>query len=203
MSMLGTKWKLHGNGKSVRPGEVVAPGERLTWPLTIGVGMQHVVAMFGATFLVPIITGMPPATTLFFSGIGTLLFLVITQGKVPSYLGSSFAFIAPIMASQQQFGIPGALGGVVLAGAGLAVIGAVVQKFGAGWINRLMPPIVTGAIVALIGLNLAPAAKTTSTPPPSPRRSPSPPSSWSACCSRASWGGSASWWAWWWATWWP
>ena len=160
MSMLGTKWKLHGNGKAVRPGEVVAPDERLTWPLTIGVGMQHVVAMFGATFLVPIITGMPPATTLFFSGIGTLLFLVITQGRVPSYLGSSFAFIAPIMASQQQYGVPGALGGVVLAGVALAVIGAIVQKFGAGWINRLMPPIVTGAIVALIGLNLAPAAKT-------------------------------------------
>ena len=159
MSMLGTKWKLHGTGKSVRPGEVVRPDERLIWPLTVGIGMQHVVAMFGATFLVPIITGMPPATTLFFSGIGTLLFLVITQGRVPSYLGSSFAFIAPIMASQQQFGIPGALGGVVLAGAALAVVGAVVQKFGAGWINRVMPPIVTGAIVALIGLNLAPAAK--------------------------------------------
>jgi NCS2 family nucleobase:cation symporter-2 len=159
MSMLGTKWKLHGNGKSVRPGEVVAPGERLTWPLTIGVGMQHVVAMFGATFLVPILTGMPPATTLLFSGIGTLLFLVITKGRVPSYLGSSFAFIAPISASQQQYGVAGALGGVVLAGVGLALIGAVVQKFGAGWINRLMPPIVTGAIVALIGLNLAPAAK--------------------------------------------
>ncbi|AXJ09527.1 uracil-xanthine permease family protein [Arthrobacter sp. PM3] len=159
MSMLGTKWKLHGTGKSVRPGEVVRPDERLTWPLTIGIGMQHVVAMFGATFLVPILTGMPPATTLFFSGIGTLLFLVITQGRVPSYLGSSFAFIAPILASQQQFGIPGALGGVVMAGAVLAVVGAVVQKFGAGWINRLMPPIVTGAIVALIGLNLAPAAK--------------------------------------------
>ena len=160
MSMLGTKWKLHGNGKSIRPGEVVAPDERLAWPLTIGVGMQHVVAMFGATFLVPIITGMPPATTLFFSGIGTLLFLVITKGQVPSYLGSSFAFIAPIMASQQQYGVAGALGGVVLAGVGLAIIGAIVQKFGAGWINRLMPPIVTGAIVALIGLNLAPAAKT-------------------------------------------
>ena len=71
------------------------------------------------------------------------------------------------MASQQQFGVGGALGGVVLAGAGLAVMGAVVQKFGAGWINRLMPPIVTGAIVALIGLTLAPAAKTISTPPQS------------------------------------
>ncbi|GAC1376629.1 MAG: solute carrier family 23 protein [Pseudarthrobacter sp.] len=160
MSMLGMKWKLHGTGRSIKPGHVVAPDERLAWPLTIGVGMQHVVAMFGATFLVPIITGMPPATTLFFSGIGTLLFLVITKGRVPSYLGSSFAFIAPIMASQHQFGIPGALGGVLLAGVALAVIGAIVQKFGAGWINRLMPPIVTGAIVALIGLNLAPAAKT-------------------------------------------
>ncbi|MHC6223063.1 uracil-xanthine permease family protein [Arthrobacter sp. MMS24-S77] len=159
MSMLGTKWKLHGNGKTIRPGHVVAPEERLAWPLTIGVGMQHVVAMFGATFLVPIITGMPPATTLLFSGIGTLLFLAITKGRVPSYLGSSFAFIAPILASQQQFGIPGALGGVVLAGVVLALIGAVVQKFGAEWINRTMPPIVTGAIVALIGLNLAPAAK--------------------------------------------
>jgi xanthine/uracil permease len=159
MSMLGTKWKLHGNGKSIRPGHVVAPDERLAWPLTIGIGMQHVVAMFGATFLVPIITGMPPATTLFFSGIGTLLFLVITKGRVPSYLGSSFAFIAPIMASQQQYGVAGALGGVVLAGVVLALIGAIVQKFGAEWINRLMPPIVTGAIVALIGLNLAPAAK--------------------------------------------
>lgn len=159
MSMLGFSWTLHGNGKSIKPGQVVAPDERLAWPLTIGVGMQHVVAMFGATFLVPIITGMPPATTLLFSGIGTLLFLVLTRGKVPSYLGSSFAFIAPITASQAQFGIPGALGGVVMAGATLALVGAVVQKFGAGWINRLMPPIVTGAIVALIGLNLAPAAK--------------------------------------------
>lgn len=159
MSMLGMKWKLHGNGKSIRPGHVVAPDERLAWPLTIGIGMQHVVAMFGATFLVPIITGMPPATTLFFSGIGTLLFLVITKGRVPSYLGSSFAFIAPIMASQQQYGVAGALGGVVLAGVVLAIIGAIVQKFGAEWINKLMPPIVTGAIVALIGLNLAPAAK--------------------------------------------
>ena len=120
MSMLGTKWKLHGNGKSIRPGEVVKPDERLAWPRTIGVGMQHVVAMFGATFLVPIITGFPPATTLFFSGIGTLLFLVITKGQVPSYLGSSFAFIAPIMASQQQYGVAGALGGVVMAGVGLA-----------------------------------------------------------------------------------
>lgn len=159
MSLLGTNWTLHGDGRSVRPGEVVAPQERLAWPITIGVGLQHVVAMFGATFLVPILTHMPPATTLFFSGVGTLLFLVITRGRVPSYLGSSFAFIAPILASQQQFGAAGALGGVVVAGAVLAVVGAVVQAFGAQWINIVMPPVVTGTIVALIGLNLAPAAK--------------------------------------------
>ncbi|WP_138417181.1 uracil-xanthine permease family protein [Sinomonas gamaensis] len=159
MSMLGTRWKLHGDGRSVRPGEVVAPQERLVWPLTVGIGLQHVVAMFGATFLVPILTHMPPATTLFFSGIGTLLFLVVTQGRVPSYLGSSFAFIAPILASQQQFGVAGALGGVVVAGIVLALVGAVVQAFGAHWINIVMPPVVTGTIVALIGLNLAPAAK--------------------------------------------
>ena len=159
MSLLGTKWTLHGDGKTIAPGQVVTPDERLSWPRTIGIGLQHVVAMFGATFLVPLITGMPPATTLFFSGIGTLLFLVLTRGRVPSYLGSSFAFIAPIMASQQQFGVAGALGGVVVAGVTLAVLGLIVQKFGAAWINRLMPAPVTGTIVALIGLNLAPAAK--------------------------------------------
>ncbi|MGP9502012.1 uracil-xanthine permease family protein [Specibacter sp. AOP5-B1-6] len=159
MSLLGTKWKVHGDGKTIAPGEVVTPDERLSWPRTIGIGLQHVVAMFGATFLVPLITGMPPATTLFFSGIGTLFFLILTRGRVPSYLGSSFAFIAPIMASQQQFGVAGALGGVVVAGVTLAVLGLIVQKFGASWINRLMPAPVTGTIVALIGLNLAPSAK--------------------------------------------
>ena len=89
-------WRLHGDGRSIAPGEVVAPGERLTWPRTIGIGVQHVVAMFGATFLVPLLTGFDPATTLFFTGVGTLLFLGITSGRLPSYLGSSFALLAPI-----------------------------------------------------------------------------------------------------------
>ena len=92
-------WKLHGDGKNVAASEIVLPEERLTWPRTIGFGSQHVVAMFGATFLVPLITGFPPSTTLLFSGIGTLLFLIITQNQLPSYLGSSFAFIAPISAA--------------------------------------------------------------------------------------------------------
>lgn len=143
----------------MRPGEVVRPGERLTWPRTVGIGAQHVVAMFGATFLVPLITGFPPATTLFFSAVGTMIFLVVTAGRVPSYLGSSFAFLAPIGAAKAEHGMAGALGGVVLTGIALAAVGLVVQAAGAGWLRALMPPVVTGAIVALIGLNLAPAAK--------------------------------------------
>ena len=156
MSLLS--WKLHGNGKSVKDGDVVKPGERLAWPLTIGVGVQHIAAMFGATFLVPIITGFPPSTTLFFSGIGTLIFLALTKNKVPSYLGSSFAFLAPIAAAMSNGGMAVALGGVVATGVILAVVGLVVNAVGIGWINWLLPPIVTGSIVMIIGLNLASAA---------------------------------------------
>ncbi|MEF3404252.1 uracil-xanthine permease family protein [Agromyces sp. CCNWLW203] len=156
-------WTLHGDGKNVNPGEVVAPGERLSWPRTIGLGAQHVVAMFGATFLVPILTGFPPATTLFFSGIGTILFLVITKNRVPSYLGSSFAFIAPISAAMGAKGIGDPMGaalfGIVVVGVLLALVGLLVQWVGTRWIDVLMPPVVAGAIVALIGFNLAPAAK--------------------------------------------
>ncbi|MDI2099252.1 uracil-xanthine permease family protein [Ruicaihuangia caeni] len=152
-------WKLHGDGKAVASSEVVNPEERLSWPRTIGFGAQHVVAMFGATFLVPLITGFPPSTTLLFSGIGTLLFLIITANRLPSYLGSSFAFIAPITAAVAAEGRGAALGGVIVVGALLAIVGLVVHLSGTGWINALMPPVVAGTIVALIGFNLAPAAK--------------------------------------------
>ena len=161
-------WRLHGDGRSIAPGEVVAPGERLTWPRTIGIGIQHVVAMFGATFLVPLLTGFDPATTLFFTGTGTLLFLGITSGRLPSYLGSSFALIAPIGAVTGYMADGGgpidphkaslAQGGIIAAGVSLLLVGVVVHLAGAGWIDRLMPPIVTGAIVSLIGFNLAPSA---------------------------------------------
>jgi len=152
-------WTLHGDGKNVGATEIVAPEERLTWLRTIGFGSQHVVAMFGATFLVPLITGFPPATTLLFSGIGTLLFLVITANRLPSYLGSSFAFLAPISAATASGGPSVALGGIIVVGALLAVIGVVVHLTGTGWIDVVLPPVVSGAIVALIGFNLAPAAK--------------------------------------------
>ena len=152
------RWTLHGDGRTVAPDAIVRPEERLAWPLTIGIGAQHVIAMFGATFLVPLLTGFPPATTLLFSGIGTLLFLVITRNRVPSYLGSSFAFISPIMASTQAHSMGAALGGVLVTGVLLALLGLLVGRIGTGWIRALMPPVVMGSIVALIGFNLAPTA---------------------------------------------
>lgn len=152
------KWQLHGDGKKVGPGEVVLPDERLTWGRTAGIGLQHVVAMFGATFLVPLLTGFPPNTTLFFTAIGTVLFFLITAGKIPSYLGSSFALIAPILAVSSTLGPDYALGGIIATGATLALVGIIVHFAGARWIDAVMPPAVTGTIVALIGFNLAPAA---------------------------------------------
>jgi NCS2 family nucleobase:cation symporter-2 len=153
---------MHGDGKSIAAGAVVSTDERLSWPRTIGVGLQHIAAMFGATFLVPIITGFPPTTTLFFSGVGTILFLIITGNKLPSYLGSSFAFLGPIgaaMAANATGGMAAALGGIVFTGAVLAAVGFAVKAAGIGWINWLMPPVVTGTIVMVIGFNLAGAAK--------------------------------------------
>ena len=157
--MSGIGWALHGDGRSVGPGAVVRPEERLSWPRTVGIGLQHVVAMFGATFLVPILTGFPPATTLFFSAVGTVTFLLLTRNRLPSYLGSSFAFIAPIAAANDAGGPAVALGGVLLAGVLLAVVGLVVTAVCSRWIDVVLPPVVTGAIVALIGLNLAPTVK--------------------------------------------
>ncbi len=157
-------WSVHGDGKTVAPGAVVRPEERLSWPATIGIGVQHVIAMFGATFLVPLLTGFPVSTTLLFSGVGTLLFLLLTKNRLPSYLGSSFAFIAPIVAVGGSGGAPltdplhiaQTCVGVAVSGLLLAGVGLLVERFGTGWIEKLMPPVVAGSIVALIGFNLAP-----------------------------------------------
>ncbi|WP_156431574.1 solute carrier family 23 protein [Mycobacterium sp. GA-1199] len=138
---------------------VVAPDERLGWGRTIGLGAQHVVAMFGATFVVPVLTGFPPATTLLFSGVGTILFLLITGNRLPSYLGSSFSVIAPVTAAVASHGTGSALGGLVAVGLALVAIGGVVHLVGTRWLDVTLPPVVTGAIVALIGFNLAPSAK--------------------------------------------
>ncbi|MFO1217062.1 MAG: solute carrier family 23 protein [Burkholderiaceae bacterium] len=144
-----------------QPGTVVAPDERLPWPQTAAMGVQHVIAMFGATVLAPILMGFDPNVAILMSGIGTLIFFVVTGGKVPSYLGSSFAFIGVVIAATGFAGkgananIAVALGGIIACGALYTLIGLVVMGTGTRWIERLMPPVVTGAVVAVIGLNLA------------------------------------------------
>jgi uracil-xanthine permease len=152
-------WKVHGDGRTVTPGEVVRPDERLHFSNMLGLGAQHILAMFGATALVPVLTGFPVATTIFFSGIGTLIFNVVTRNRVPSYTGSSFAFIAPVIAAKAHGGVPAALGGILCAGVAVFAVGLIVDRAGYRVIEFLLPPVVTGAIVALIGLNLAPVAK--------------------------------------------
>ncbi len=142
-------------------GTVVAPDERLAWPQTAVMGVQHVIAMFGATVLAPILMGFNPNIAILMSGVGTLIFFLITGGRVPSYLGSSFAFIGVVIAATGYAGkgpnpnIAAALGGIVACGVLYILIGAIVQAVGTGWIERFMPPVVTGAVVAVIGLNLA------------------------------------------------
>ncbi|WP_066271608.1 solute carrier family 23 protein [Hydrogenophaga palleronii] len=142
-------------------GGVIAPDERLPWPQTGVMGVQHLIAMFGSTVLAPLLMGFDPNVAVLMSGIGTLIFFLITGGKVPSYLGSSFAFIGVVIAASGYAGsgpngnIGVALGGIIACGVVYTVIGLIVQAVGTGWIERFMPPVVTGAVVAVIGLNLA------------------------------------------------
>jgi len=136
------------------------PEDKLPLARLVPMGMQHVVAMFGATVLAPILMGFNPQTAIFFSGIGTLIFIAVTRAKVPSYLGSSFAFIGPVLAVTGGLAenIPLALSGIAGAAVLYALAGAATVRWGSGWIDRLMPPIVTGAVVAIIGLNLSSSA---------------------------------------------
>jgi len=149
---------------------VVQPDERMSWPQNIAMGAQHVVAMFGSTILAPLLMGFDPNLAILMSGIGTLIFFVFVGGRVPSYLGSSFAFIGGVIAVTGYAGsgpngnIGVALGAIVACGAVYTLIGLLVwlanarSGGAADWIDRWMPPVVTGAIVAVIGLNLAPIA---------------------------------------------
>ena len=145
---------------SKRERDVVYPEDRLPWPQTILMGLQHVLAMFGATVLVPLILGFNPNTVIFFSGVATLIFLFVTGRKVPSYLGSSFSFLGAVLAIQG--GSTGhhdlAYGGIVIAGVIYIAIGVVVHFVGINPIRYLLPPVVTGTVVAVIGIALAGAA---------------------------------------------
>ena len=152
------QWKLKEQG-------VVAPDECMPAGQTVAMGIQHVVAMFGSTVLAPILMGFDPNMAVLMSGIGTLIFFAIVGGRVPSYLGSSFAFIGVVIAatgyvagSGANANIGVALGGIVICGLVYALVGLIVMMTGVQWIEKLMPPVVTGAVVAVIGLNLAPTA---------------------------------------------
>jgi uracil permease len=124
----------------------------------IPLSFQHVFAMFGATILVPLLTGLDPSVTLFCSGLGTILFHLITKGKVPAYLGSSFAFIAPIIAASKAYGAEGALVGMMAAGIVYALVFAIIALAGLNWVNKVLPPVVVGPVVMIIGLSLTPVA---------------------------------------------
>jgi uracil-xanthine permease len=155
MSAFG--WKLKGDGRAIPEGEVVAPGERLSWPRTIGLGAQHVFAMFGATFVFPIVMGLNPQYAVMMSGFATIMFLLIVNGKIPSYLGTSASLVGAVAAIRAQGGDSAEVtGGFLIAGALLAVIGVIVHFAGGGVVAKVLPPAVTGAVVMLIGFNLAP-----------------------------------------------
>lgn len=140
------------------------PYEPVPLARLLPLGVQHVFAMFGATILVPILTGLDTSTALFTSGLGTLIFQLITKGQVPAYLGSSFAFIAPIIAAQEQFGVAGALSGAFVAGLVYVLVGAIIRQVGIGFIDRFFPPVVVGPVIMTIGLGLAGVAKDYSVP---------------------------------------
>ena len=140
------------------PGEPVAPDERLPWGKTVGLGAQHVVAMFGATFVFPLVMGLDPNLAILFSGICTILFLLVTTNRVPSYLGTSASFVASVAAIRLHSNGDSAhvTGAILVAGLVLGAVGVLVHFAGSGVIHTVLPPAVTGAVVMLIGFNLAP-----------------------------------------------
>ncbi len=140
--------------------KIYYPEDKLPLSRLAPMGLQHVVAMFGATVLAPILMGFDPQTAIFFSGVGTLIFIAVTRARVPSYLGSSFAFIGPVLAvtGGRADGIPAALSGIAAAALLYALAALATMRWGSRWIDRLMPPVVTGTVVAIIGLNLSSSA---------------------------------------------
>jgi uracil-xanthine permease len=152
---LSIGWKLHEG--TLGPNEVVAPDERLSWGKTVGLGAQHVVAMFGATFVFPLLMGLNAQLAIMMSGIATICFLLIVNGKVPSYLGTSASFVGGVAAIRAQGGdSPTVTGAILVSGLVLALVGVAIHFLGSQVIHKALPPVVTGAVVMLIGFNLAP-----------------------------------------------
>src|SRR5689334_6551147 len=147
---LGLGWKVKEGALGLD--DVVAPDERLDWGRTVGLGAQHAVAMFGATFVFPLVMGLNPQLAIMMSGIATIAFLLIVQGRVPSYLGTSAAFVGGVAAIRAQGGDSAEVTGAILvAGVVLALVGLAIHFVGSAVLHKVLPPVVTGAVVMLIG----------------------------------------------------
>lgn len=138
--------------------KIIGVDEKVPWKLLVPLSIQHLVAMFGASILVPFVFGINPAIVLFMNGIGTLFFMWVTKGKSPAYLGSSFAFLAPAGIVIEQMGYEYALGGFAAVGFAGCILALIIYKFGSKWIDCVLPPAAMGPVVALIGLELAGSA---------------------------------------------
>ena len=134
------------------------PSDRPPLSRWIPLSIQHVFAMFGATILVPILVGLSPSVALFTAGTGTLIYIFLTKAKVPAFIGSSFAFISPLITISASYGWPYAMGGAFCSGIMYALVAFIISRTGSGWIHRALPPVVIGSVIIVIGLNLAPTA---------------------------------------------
>ena len=138
--------------------DVLQPGDKPPLSRWVPLSFQHVFAMFGATVLVPLLTGLSTSTALFTAGTGTLIYILVTGAKVPAFLGSSFAFIPALIGVSQQYGVAYAMGGAIAAGIFYCIVAQIIRVSGKGWLDRALPPVVIGSVIIVIGLNLAPTA---------------------------------------------
>ncbi|MCL2762068.1 MAG: NCS2 family nucleobase:cation symporter [Treponema sp.] len=138
--------------------EELRPQDKPSLRHWVPLSLQHVFAMFGATILVPILTGLSPSTALFTAGTGTLIYILCTGAKIPAFLGSSFAFIPPLIGVSSSYGVAYAMGGAIAAGLFYCLVALIIRFAGTKWLDRAMPPVVIGSVIVIIGLYLAPIA---------------------------------------------
>ncbi|MCT8394349.1 uracil permease [Weissella soli] len=148
---------------NVQTGAILDVQDKPKFLQWVGLSLQHMFSMFGSTVLVPLLVGLNPGIALFSSGVGTLLHILITRKQIPAYMGSSFAFILPMTALMKTTGYPGVAAGVISVGVIYLLVAGIVAKFGSAWIEQLLPPIVVGPIVMVIGLSLAGSAASSAT----------------------------------------
>ena len=138
--------------------EIIGVDDRVSVGRAIPLGIQHMMSMFGSTVLVPVLTGLDPNVAIMCSGIGTICYLLVTGGKIPSYLGSSFAFISPIIAIGATQGLDAAMSGVIVSGCVYLIVAGIIKIVGTGWLNRVLPPVLVASVMVVIGVGLSATA---------------------------------------------